>query len=74
MDLFTSQIFSTEEDAEQAMPLLNNFRHGHPVFSRVVSASRDANLLSGTAGRPLRSAVSVQLLHVVFFGGFVCRL
>ncbi|XP_075901073.1 carbonic anhydrase 15 isoform X2 [Nelusetta ayraudi] len=65
---FTSQIFSTEEDAEQVTPLHNNFRHSHGLFSRVVSASRDAKLLSGAAGRPLCSAA---LLHMVLFGEFL---
>lgn len=65
---FTSQIFSTEEDAEQVTPLHNNFRHSHGLFSRVVSASRDAKLLSGAAGRPLWSAA---LLHAVLFGEFL---
>lgn len=70
---FTSQIFSTEEDAEQVTPLQNNFRHIHPTFSRIVSMSKDAKLFSGTAGRPLRAAVSVQLLHIVLLGVFFSR-
>lgn len=65
---FTSQIFSTEEDAEQVTPLQNNFRHIHPTFSRVVSASRDAELLTAAAGGPLRLAVSLQLLQIVTLG------
>ncbi|XP_058472628.1 carbonic anhydrase 15 [Solea solea] len=61
---FTSQIFSTEENAEQVTPLQMNFRHIHATFSRTVSASSDAKLLGGTAGRPLRLPVSLQLLVV----------
>ncbi|KAM3599429.1 uncharacterized protein V6R79_005307 [Siganus canaliculatus] len=71
---FTSQIFSTEEDAEQVTPLHNNFRHIHPTFSRVVSASKDARLLRGAAGRPLRSTTVVRLLLTVLLSGFFCRL
>uniref|UniRef100_A0A3Q0S8N9 Carbonic anhydrase n=1 Tax=Amphilophus citrinellus TaxID=61819 RepID=A0A3Q0S8N9_AMPCI len=71
---FTSQIFSTEEDAEQVTPLQNNFRHIHPTFSRIVSASIDAKLLRGTAGRPLRSAAPVHLLPVILLGGFFSGL
>ncbi|XP_073334159.1 carbonic anhydrase 15 isoform X2 [Pagrus major] len=71
---FTSQIFSTEEDAEQVTPLQNNFRHIHPTFSRVVSVSKDAKLLTGTAGRPLRSAMSVNLLQIILLGSFVSGL
>ncbi|XP_062268335.1 carbonic anhydrase 15 [Platichthys flesus] len=71
---FTSQIFSTEEDAEQVTPLQNNFRHVHPTFSRTISASRDARLLAGTAGRPLGSSVSLQLLRMVLLGGFLSAL
>lgn len=68
---FTSQIFSTEEDAEQVTPLHNNFRHSHALFSRVVFASRDAELLSGAAGRPLWSAIT---LHMVLLGEFLRAL
>ncbi|XP_030290865.1 carbonic anhydrase 15 isoform X2 [Sparus aurata] len=71
---FTSQIFSTEEDAEQVTPLQNNFRHIHPTFSRIVSVSKDAKLLTGTAGHPLRSALSVHLLQIILLGSFVSRL
>ncbi|XP_036972594.1 carbonic anhydrase 15 isoform X2 [Acanthopagrus latus] len=71
---FTSQIFSTEEDAEQVTPLQNNFRHIHPTFSRIVSVSKDAKLLTGTAGRPLRSALSAHLLPIILLGSFVSRL
>ncbi|XP_029940871.1 carbonic anhydrase 15 [Salarias fasciatus] len=71
---FTSQIFSTEEDAEQVTPLHNNFRHIHATFSRVVSASRDARLLSGTAAPPLRPAASVHLLPFVLLGGLASKL
>ncbi|XP_008301126.1 carbonic anhydrase 15 [Stegastes partitus] len=71
---FTSQIFSTEEDAEQVTPLQNNFRHVHPTFSRVVSASKDAKLLTATAGQPLRSAASVRLLQIVLLGSFMSGL
>lgn len=69
---FTSQIFSTEEDAEQVTPLHNNFRHSHALFSRVVSASRDAKLLSSGAGRPLWLAA---LMHMVlfFYGSYFLR-
>lgn len=68
---FTSQIFSTEEDAEQVTPLHNNFRHSHALFSRLVSASRDAQLLGDAAGRPLWSAA---LLHIVLLGEFLRAL
>lgn len=61
---FTSQIFSTEEDAEQVTPLQNNFRHIHPTFSRVVSASRDVRLLRGSAGRPAGPALALQGLFL----------
>ncbi|XP_007567922.1 PREDICTED: carbonic anhydrase 15-like [Poecilia mexicana] len=67
---FTSQIFSTEEDAEQVTPLQNNFRHVHPTFSRTVSASRDAGLLRAAAGRPIRS----NLLHIIVLGSFIFKL
>ncbi|KAJ0013142.1 hypothetical protein NQD34_017476 [Periophthalmus magnuspinnatus] len=65
---FTSQIFSTEEDAEQVTPLQNNFRHIHPVFSREVSASRDARLLPGAAGRAGPPSVGLMLFHFVLLG------
>ncbi|KAM9735715.1 carbonic anhydrase 15 [Menidia menidia] len=65
---FTSQIFSTEEDAQQVTPLQNNFRHVHPTYSRTVSASRDAGLLRGTSGQPLRSAASARLLLIALLG------
>ncbi|XP_061589366.1 carbonic anhydrase 15 isoform X2 [Cololabis saira] len=68
---FTSQIFSTEEDAQQVTPLQNNFRHIHPPFSRSVSASRDATLLKGTADRPLRSKALVLLLQILVLGSFI---
>ncbi|XP_074474158.1 carbonic anhydrase 15 [Sebastes fasciatus] len=71
---FTSQIFSTEEDAEQVTPLQNNFRHIHPTFSRIVSVSKDAKLLTGTASRPLGSAVSLRLLQIVLLGSFISGL
>ncbi|XP_005735291.1 carbonic anhydrase 15 [Pundamilia nyererei] len=71
---FTSQIFSTEEDAEQVTPLQKNFRHIHHIFSRVVSASIDAKLLRGAAGRTLLSATSVHLLPVLLLGGFLSGL
>uniref|UniRef100_A0A1A8S6G7 Alpha-carbonic anhydrase domain-containing protein n=2 Tax=Nothobranchius TaxID=28779 RepID=A0A1A8S6G7_9TELE len=71
---FTSQIFSTKEDAEQVTPLQNNFRHIHPTFSRTVTASRDAKLLTGTAGQPPRLAASVLLLQIVLCGGFMFKL
>uniref|UniRef100_A0A3Q3M150 Carbonic anhydrase n=2 Tax=Mastacembelus armatus TaxID=205130 RepID=A0A3Q3M150_9TELE len=71
---FTSQIFSTKEDAQQVTPLHNNFRHIHPTFSCSVSASRDAKLLRGTAGRPLRSAVAVHLFQIILLGTFISRL
>lgn len=71
---FTSQIFSTEEDAEQVTPLQNNFRHIHPTFSRIVSASKDAILLTGTASRPLVLAVSAQLLQIILLGSFISGL
>ncbi|XP_029299909.1 carbonic anhydrase 15 [Cottoperca gobio] len=68
---FTSQIFSTEEDAEQVTPLQKNFRHIHPTFSRIVSVSKDAKLLTGTASRPLMSAVSLHLLQIILLGSFI---
>ncbi|CAK6959444.1 LOW QUALITY PROTEIN: carbonic anhydrase 15 [Scomber scombrus] len=68
---FTSQIFSTEEDAEQVTPLQNNFRHIHPTFSRVVSGSKEAKLLRGMASCPLRSAVAVHLLQIILLAGFI---
>ncbi|XP_068190936.1 carbonic anhydrase 15 [Antennarius striatus] len=71
MAQFTSQIFSTEEDAEQVTPLQNNFRHIHPTFSRIVSASKEAKLLTGSADHPLRSTASLQLLHIILLGGFI---
>uniref|UniRef100_A0A3Q4B032 Alpha-carbonic anhydrase domain-containing protein n=1 Tax=Mola mola TaxID=94237 RepID=A0A3Q4B032_MOLML len=64
---FTSQVFSTEEDAEQATPLRNNFRHIHPAFSRLVSASQDAKLLAA-------AAAPLQLLHAVLLGGLLSGL
>ncbi|KAM4531960.1 carbonic anhydrase 15 [Fundulus diaphanus] len=70
---FTSQIFSTEEDAEQVTPLQNNFRHVHPTFSRTVSASRDAGLLRGTAGLPLSPAPAVFLLQTAVLGSFIFK-
>ncbi|KAE8285096.1 Carbonic anhydrase 4 [Larimichthys crocea] len=71
---FTSQVFSTEEDAEQVTPLQNNFRHVHPTFSRIVSVSKDAKLLTGTAGRPFRSAVSLHLPLIILLGSFISGL
>ncbi|XP_063745096.1 carbonic anhydrase 15 isoform X2 [Eleginops maclovinus] len=65
---FTSQIFSTEEDAEQVTPLQRNFRHIHSTFGRKVSVSKHAKLLAGTAGLPLRSALS--LLQIILLGSF----
>ncbi|XP_034565912.1 carbonic anhydrase 15 [Notolabrus celidotus] len=71
---FTSQIFSTEEDAEQVTPLQNNFRHIHPTFSRTVSVSKNAHLLTGAAGLIHRSAVSLLLLQIIFLVGFMFGL
>lgn len=68
---FTSQIFSTEEDAEQVTPLQNNFRHIHPTFGRLVSMSKEARLLPASSSRPLRSSLVGQLLHLVLLGGFI---
>nr|XP_057920791.1 carbonic anhydrase 15 [Doryrhamphus excisus] len=62
---FTSQMFSTEKDAEQDTPLRNNFRHIHPTFSRGVWASREAKALTGAAGRTLGSAAVALLLMVL---------
>lgn len=70
---FTSQIFSTEEDAEQVTPLQNNFRHIHPTWGRRVSVSKDAKLLPASSSHPLRSAAAWQLLHVVSLGGVISR-
>ncbi|KAM9820140.1 carbonic anhydrase 15 [Neosynchiropus ocellatus] len=68
---FTSQMFSTEEDAEQVTPLQNNFRYVHPTFSRRVSASRHAKALvaaasppPGSAGGLIQVALLVVPLHV----------
>ncbi|XP_034090105.1 carbonic anhydrase 15 isoform X2 [Gymnodraco acuticeps] len=66
---FTSQIFSTEEDAEQVTPLQRNFRHIHSTFGRKVSVSKDAKLLAGAAGLPLSSALS--LLQIILLGSFI---
>uniref|UniRef100_A0A8C3A065 Carbonic anhydrase n=1 Tax=Cyclopterus lumpus TaxID=8103 RepID=A0A8C3A065_CYCLU len=71
---FTSQIFSTEEDAKQVTPLQNNFRHIHPTFSRIVSVSKEAKLLTGTSGRPLGSDVSLQLLPILLLGSLISGL
>ncbi|XP_028274128.1 carbonic anhydrase 15 [Parambassis ranga] len=71
---FTSQIFSTEEDAEQVTPLQNNFRHIHPTFSRIVSASKDAKILKGAAGQPFRSAAPGLLLSILLLGSFIFYL
>ncbi|CAJ1070542.1 carbonic anhydrase 15 [Xyrichtys novacula] len=71
---FTSQIFSTEEDAEQVTPLQNNFRHIHPTFSRTVSMSKDAKWLSGAAGHIHRSAGSLLPLIIIILGVFISRL
>uniref|UniRef100_A0A8C6TLV2 Carbonic anhydrase n=1 Tax=Neogobius melanostomus TaxID=47308 RepID=A0A8C6TLV2_9GOBI len=65
---FTSQIFSTKEDAEQVTPLQNNFRHIHPTFGRVVSASRDARLLRGAAGRPACPPLAMGLFQTCLLG------
>ncbi|KAM8871766.1 carbonic anhydrase 15 [Synchiropus picturatus] len=59
---FTSQMFSTEEDAEQVTPLQNNFRYVHPTFSRRVSASRHAKVLVRAASPPPGAAGA--LVHV----------
>ncbi|KAL2099959.1 hypothetical protein ACEWY4_004353 [Coilia grayii] len=45
---FATELFSTEEEEEDVL-LQNNFRHVHPTFSRVVYASREAQLLAATA-------------------------
>ncbi|XP_031711853.1 carbonic anhydrase 15 isoform X2 [Anarrhichthys ocellatus] len=71
---FSSQIFSTEEDAEQVTPLQNNFRHIHPTFSRIVSVSKDGRMLTGTSSRPLGSDVSLHLLQIILLGSFVSGL
>ncbi|KAM8828564.1 carbonic anhydrase 15 isoform 1-T1 [Spinachia spinachia] len=71
---FTSQIFSTEEDAEQVTPLQNNFRHVHPTFSRVVSASKDAGVLAGASARPPGTDASLHLLPMVLLGSLLCGL
>ncbi|XP_075944869.1 carbonic anhydrase 15 [Anarhichas minor] len=71
---FSSQIFSTEEDAEQVTPLQNNFRHIHPTFSRIISVSKDGRLLTGTSSRPLGSDVSLHLLQIILLGSFVSGL
>ncbi|KAK2819127.1 hypothetical protein Q5P01_024688 [Channa striata] len=71
---FTSQIFSTEEDAAQVTPLQNNFRHIHPTFSRIVLASKDAKLPAGTGSCLLRSAVLVHLFPIMLLGSFMSGL
>ncbi|KAJ8286505.1 hypothetical protein GJAV_G00039950 [Gymnothorax javanicus] len=43
---FVSGVYHSEEGAEPAALLYNNFRHVHETFSRKVYASRDATLLS----------------------------
>ncbi|KAF3702063.1 Carbonic anhydrase 12 [Channa argus] len=71
---FTSQIFSTEEDAAQVTPLQNNFRHIHPTFRRIVLASKDAKLPTGMGSPLLGSAVSVHLLPIMLLGSFISGL
>uniref|UniRef100_H3C3F1 Carbonic anhydrase n=1 Tax=Tetraodon nigroviridis TaxID=99883 RepID=H3C3F1_TETNG len=63
---FTSQIFSTEEDAEQVTPLQNNFRHVHPTFSRGVFMSKGAKRFPASSSHPLRATVT--LLHALLIG------
>ncbi|KAG9263415.1 carbonic anhydrase 12-like [Astyanax mexicanus] len=46
-ELFISGIYSTQEGAEHAVLLQNNFRHIHPAYSTIY-ASRHAHLLSST--------------------------
>ncbi|XP_071376715.1 carbonic anhydrase 15 [Centroberyx affinis] len=74
LEQFASEIYSTEEGAEEVQPLHDNFRHIHPTFSRVVYASKDAKLLTGTAGLPLRSALTVLLFQITLLGSFICGL
>ncbi|GLD74061.1 carbonic anhydrase 15-like protein [Lates japonicus] len=69
----TSQIFSTEEDAA-GNTSAEQLGHIHPTFSRIVSASKDAILLTGTASRPLVLAVSAQLLQIILLGSFISGL
>nr|XP_020485544.1 carbonic anhydrase 15-like [Labrus bergylta] len=69
---FTWQIFSTEVDAEQVTPLQNNFRHIHPTFSRIISVSKDAKLLTGAASHIHMSAMS--LLQIILLGSFMFGL
>ncbi|XP_017266004.1 carbonic anhydrase 15 [Kryptolebias marmoratus] len=72
---FTSQIFSTEEDAEQVTPLHNNFRHVHPASGRAVTASGDAGVLLGTAAPPLGGATALlRLLPTATLGAITFRL
>uniref|UniRef100_A0A673AKA8 Carbonic anhydrase n=1 Tax=Sphaeramia orbicularis TaxID=375764 RepID=A0A673AKA8_9TELE len=69
---FTSQVFSTEEDAEQVTPLQNNFRHVHPTFSRIIAASKDARVLSGGGSPPPRSTKTLFLFLILLLGTFGC--
>uniref|UniRef100_A0AAV2IWN3 Carbonic anhydrase n=1 Tax=Knipowitschia caucasica TaxID=637954 RepID=A0AAV2IWN3_KNICA len=64
---FTSQVFSTEEDAELLTPLQNNYRHIHPTFSRTVSASQDVHLVSGAAGLHTEPWVTLGLCLLWLF-------
>ncbi|XP_034047980.1 carbonic anhydrase 15 [Thalassophryne amazonica] len=71
---FTSQIFSTEEDAEQVTPLQNNSRHIHATFSRIVSASKDAKLLTMAVNHCIRSTLSLYLLQIILLGSLISEL
>ncbi|XP_064164019.1 carbonic anhydrase 15 [Anguilla rostrata] len=46
---FVSGVYHSEEGAQRAAPLYNNFRHIHDTFNRKVHASKDAALLSSAA-------------------------
>ncbi|XP_028829613.1 carbonic anhydrase 15 isoform X1 [Denticeps clupeoides] len=62
LEQFTGGVYVTEEGAEHGTQLRDNFRHIHPVFSRVVHASRDARLLAGVAAARHASGLLLLLL------------
>ncbi|XP_076019760.1 carbonic anhydrase 15 [Genypterus blacodes] len=74
LERFSSEVFATEEGAEEETPLQNNFRHVHPTFSRTVYASKEAKLLTGSASTPFRSALSLCLLEILFLESFIFGL
>ncbi|XP_063067132.1 carbonic anhydrase 15 [Engraulis encrasicolus] len=62
---FASQLFSTEEEDDQDVLLQNNFRHVHPTFSRVVYASREAQLLLPASCPPAAPPPGLLLLSLL---------